>query len=440
MNQFFTPPALKFLHVIPSLIYLMLLFHLPYMGLVLGSTMLSTVYHKWKPGPSRELLNLVTTKMLPWLVFGLLPVVTLVFLYKLLLFNTPIPIHLYLLGILGIQGLGFIMLFIYRRTGYFMVRLAAVLLLGLYCFYFIDITSLMVFPEKWFFLKRPLPYPLFSITPLLDFLEFLCLSLIITGAAILFFYFQFYFQGPGKRLPENTPHDAFLKYNGYALILTGALLMPLIILWDLFTLTGYALSIWVFVLTGVMLTVLAFTAYAVVTIIQRKAESLKLLRQYSVVIFMVSLLLFGLWIAKDRALQTNANLETAAALSGDALKTLDEINTKREEQYAKSIVGDEKLGEQIYNDKCSACHSFDRKVLGPPFNNVLTKYLDNQAELEAFLKNPKKIDPQYPAMPNPGLSPIQNKAVVKFLMVKMGVKDENKEADINQDKDENKDK
>ncbi|MCU0284991.1 MAG: cytochrome c [Acidobacteria bacterium] len=431
MNSFLTSPTFKFLQVVPYLVYLMLFFHLPYMGMALGTTTLSIIYHKWKPAVSKDLISLFS-KTQTWFFFGLLPVVILAFLYKMLLFNTPIPIHIYLLGILGLQGLAFIILIVYRFKGYTFAGLAAVLLMAVYCFYFIDISSLIIFPEKWFFLNRPFPYPFFSITPLIDFLDFLCLSLIITGAAILFFYFQW----PGKSLPGTLSYYNILKYNSYVFILAGSLLMPLVILWDLLTLPGFALSAWIFILSGLMIPILAAEAYAVVNLIMHKDRSLQLLPYYSAGIFMVSLVLFGLWIAKDLRLQTTANLETTAALSYDALKAQSQIFAKREDQFSKSVAGDEKLGEQVYNEKCSACHGFDQVVLGPPLNNVLPKYFNQQAELYAFIKNPQKIDPQYPAMPDQGLNTLQIKSVIKFLMVKMGVKDESKDENKGENKNE----
>jgi len=36
--------------------------------------------------------------------------------------------------------------------------------------------------------------------------------------------------------------------------------------------------------------------------------------------------------------------------------------------------------------------------------------------LIAFIKNPSKIDPNYPPMPNPGLKPNEVKAVVDYVL------------------------
>jgi len=154
--------------------------------------------------------------------------------------------------------------------------------------------------------------------------------------------------------------------------------------------------------------------------------------RFSILAFILALLLFGLMIGKDYTLLANANLETNTAMSMDSEKIMKNELAVREEIYAKNMVIDIAVGEQIFTQQCTACHSFDKKVLGPAFNDVLPKYTADPAKLEAFLKNPAKIDPAFPSMPNPGLGVIQIKSVVKFLMSKMGkdmdeTKDETKE-------------
>ncbi|NIM11704.1 MAG: hypothetical protein GTO45_06390 [Candidatus Aminicenantes bacterium] len=430
VNNLLTPPGFKFLHLISYLVYFMLLFHLPYMGMVLGSSVFSVAYRKWKPELSNDFIKLAlgeTAKPWIWIGFGLLPPVSLAFLYKLLLFNTPISIHLYLLRILVLLVVGFVLLTFYSTAEKWLVPKilknknlvllaggAAVLLLMGYCFHLVNLMALLVFPEKWPFLKFLVPFPLFSITPVIHFGGFLFLSFIMTGAAILFFYYKW----PERRLSEDTPHYNFLKYHGYGLLLAGALLMPLVIFWDLYTLPGYSLSISVFVISALIVLVLFLILAAAAVMIKNYNTPVP---RFSVIVFLLALLLFGLVIGKDRTLQANSSRETIAVLTSDAQKARNEIIAQREEIYAKSMKIDEKLGEQIYNERCTACHSFDRKIYGPPFNSVLPQYINKQDELIAFLKNPKRVNPEYPAMPNPGLTTIQIKSVVKFLMIKMGV-------------------
>jgi cytochrome c len=73
-------------------------------------------------------------------------------------------------------------------------------------------------------------------------------------------------------------------------------------------------------------------------------------------------------------------------------------------------------GEEIYNAKCIACHQFDVKIVGPPYNDVLPKYENKMDELESFIANPVKINPDYPIMPNQGLKPAEVKAIAEYIV------------------------
>ena len=73
-------------------------------------------------------------------------------------------------------------------------------------------------------------------------------------------------------------------------------------------------------------------------------------------------------------------------------------------------------GEEIYKVKCAACHSFDNKIVGPPHNEVVPKYIGKEQQLISFIRNPVKIDPNYPPMPNPGLEPNEAKAVAEYIL------------------------
>lgn len=413
INDFFVQPGLQQLQLVSYLVYLMLLFHLPYMGMVLGSSALSTAYRKFKPEMSDDFMDLAFGKPGAWIGFGILPAVSLAFLYKMQFFNTTIPIHFYLFRLTGLMVVGFILLALYRRTRHILLGAAGTLAVLLYCFHLVNVLTLLIFPEKWMFLKAPMPYPLWAITPLIHFGTFLFLSLVMTGAGILFFYYKW----TERMLPETSPHHALMRYHGYGLVLGGSLLLPVTIFWDLYTLPAYSLSIPVFVLSGVIIVVLVLSAASAAGMIRDYKNPVP---RHGAAAFLLALLLFGLVIGKNHLLKAESGLETFNVLTLSAQKVWDAEVGKREEIYAKNMVIDPALGEQVYTERCTACHTFDKKILGPPFNDVLPKYAGKMDELVAFLKNPKRIDPNYPSMPNPGLSPIQIKAVVKFLGQKMG--------------------
>ncbi len=74
------------------------------------------------------------------------------------------------------------------------------------------------------------------------------------------------------------------------------------------------------------------------------------------------------------------------------------------------------LGEQVFNTKCIACHRFDQRLVGPPYNDVLPKYENDLEGLVDFILNPVKVNEDYPMMPNQGLKPQEARAVAQYIM------------------------
>jgi cytochrome c len=62
-----------------------------------------------------------------------------------------------------------------------------------------------------------------------------------------------------------------------------------------------------------------------------------------------------------------------------------------------------------------ACHRFDSRLVGPALYEVLPKYAGNFEGLKAFIKNPVKVDPEYPPMPALGLSDRDVEAVAGYV-------------------------
>jgi cytochrome c551/c552 len=70
----------------------------------------------------------------------------------------------------------------------------------------------------------------------------------------------------------------------------------------------------------------------------------------------------------------------------------------------------------VFDRVCGVCHRFDRKVVGPPLDAVVPKYRADPAALKAFLRNPVKKDPKYPAMPKPAINETELDAVAAWLL------------------------
>jgi cytochrome c551/c552 len=406
LDALIPPPAIHQLPVLGGLAAFLLLFFLPYTGMLLASTAASLLAGRggdaWLGG---HLARLTGRTWAPPLVFGALPYLALAFLMGQVFHGEGFPVARMLFLLSPPFLLAFGLLLAYRRGLDPRLGGAGVALLFLALAGLTAVLDLGFFPEHWRVVETPLPH-LFSVSVVVHLAAFLLLSVLLTGGAVLYFYFRW----SERKLEGEERKLVVLRNLGAGMALGGGLLLPPVLVWDLYTLPFQALSPRGFVLAAAMV-LLLMVASALAFTMLRNAHA-----RFAAGVFGTGIVLFGLQAYRVVDLQAAANREHAvlAAMESAALRA--EEVARREDLLAASIVADAVLGERIYNERCTACHQFDRKVVGPPYNQVLPKYKDRIGDLEAFIRKPVKVDPAYPAMPALGLSLGEVKSVARFLM------------------------
>lgn len=232
------------------------------------------------------------------------------------------------------------------------------------------------------------------------FFQILLLSLAISGTAAGFFLFKW--RKEEKRAMgeygENLRSFLFPK------ILVTLLLLPVILLLDLFSIPRESLSAIAFgsVLSGVLfIFVIVHFLYAMIRESHTKFVS------YA---FFLLLGLFFFLSLRDTVSLANATRSHSVLLAREYKIAEDELKAKLGLEIASVS------GEDIFVGKCSACHSFDKRLVGPAYIDILPKYEGKEGELAQFILNPRKIDPAFPPMPAQGLKPSDAKKVAEYLM------------------------
>ncbi len=230
------------------------------------------------------------------------------------------------------------------------------------------------------------------------FITVLLLAGAFTGSTILFIYF--YWNGGRKNLPDE--YSAFIKKFAIRLTFSSIIILPLFIFMDLVIMPNDILSVPVFVYSSLALAVI-FLIYHFLYVMSRVKDS-----NYSIYIFVSAILIIILLVIKDQVTFANAT----------ELGTI-EMSSKYTANMEK-LTGADKApqisGEDIYKNICSSCHSFDHKVVGPPYKQTLPKYKGNVDKLVAFILHPTQNNPGYPPMPNPGLKPDEARAVATYIL------------------------
>lgn len=256
-------------------------------------------------------------------------------------------------------------------------------------------------PSRWSDIDSVLEL-LISPDFLVRYLQFIAVALGATGIGVLFFFFSW---GGGIADPEG-PYGIMVREWGVRLGVTSLLLQPLCVVGTVAMLPAEALSGVVFGLAGLSLLSFFVTAHFVYAYKKERRGGYIAYAFYALGVALV--LLF----TKDQVAISNATKGQAAALSAVFDRDVEDLKGRI------GIVMAAMTGQDIYNAKCSACHLFDQKKVGPPYKDVIPKYAGKKPQLIGFILNPVKVDPAYPNMPNQGLKPSEADSIASYLLAK----------------------
>ncbi len=439
---------LTFLHYV--LIIAQVIF-LVYAGTLLISTVLSVAFSilaKRKNNKnyyylSKDYIDLITTNKIFGFGMGVVPFISIILLYTQLLSGSNAPVVTYLLISFVLFVVSLTLIHIYQHStdlGYifgYLKRLLSdsqedreakefisfkesnenlssrtgfwgAILLFIALRIFITSTVIAVQPDLWdntgmlgFFLMP---------SGILSCLNFITISAAITGVALLIKKYEWE-SSPKFQDAEYLAYAR--KYNmGLALIFTAV--QPIFFMLNITSTPQNALSFTLFGLTVAALIVMGIVAHIIYYMLRK--DTLK----YINISFYAVLALFMFTVVKNQYAFNISNQENVAELAT-------KYDVHEQELLAAMGQGVEEIsGEEIYKAKCTACHAFDKKIVGPPHKEVLPKYIGKEAELAKFILNPVKVNPAYPAMANQGLKPKEAKAVAQYMLETLGPKLEEK--------------
>jgi cytochrome c len=230
------------------------------------------------------------------------------------------------------------------------------------------------------------------------FIPFLLTAGAFTGATILFSFF--YWEGGIKGIDDE--YRNFVRKFAKNLTTVTSIFIPVFLFINVGSLPENTLTGGVFAFVIIAL-LLLFLAYHYLYAMYKNLDA-----KYSVHLFVSVLLVICAVIISDQTAIGEANAKQSLVLSQNFEDVMQKIN----EANTPPVIS----GEGIYNNICSACHSFDHKVVGPPYIQTLPKYKGDVSKLVTFILNPTQNNPGYPPMPNPGLNQAQAQAVATFIL------------------------
>jgi cytochrome c len=396
------PPELNHLQVMaPMTVFVQFLF-IAFVGIALVSTVASLACSKMNPKLSRELALVIPARFGIWFTLGVLPLAVLVFLVGQTLYGTKYDFALALAMIAPLAIIGLFALYAYRQKFNVVAGGLGVLVTLAFAMPFVHLFDLLARPEMWPFIN-PLVPDIYNIQALCRLVIFVAGSLLITGGALLFVYFVW----PERKLPADDP---WLRNIALGLTMAGAVALPASVVWDAAILPFGARSNsnlrLVFYLIALSWGVGSMTL----------GMLLNQSRRWVLLVSVLAFVTLGGELSRQLVVRNTAIADKLALQRLDAEATLTALREKQETRYASNAPIDPAMGLKVYNEKCSSCHAFDVKVVGPPHRLVVPKYKGDEAKLMAFILNPVKIDPAYPAMPKLGLTRREAQAAAGYLL------------------------
>lgn len=438
LDKLVIPQSSEHIQLLHYLLMLILFLFIPFISVVLGSTVLS-LYYKAKGMKesneislkfSKDIIETLTINKSIGIILGIVPIITALLIYTQLLQGTDANISLQMVFSLLFVSIGLILIYTYRYSMSFMEIYDSVknfepedgevaqkilkfrkanfslsgksgrygiffLFIGIWLF--IASAVLAANPAMW--KNNDILSLMFSGEVLFRLFSFLSSAIAITGASIFFAFF--YWEG-GKHLKDDL-YKNFVRKIAVKFSFTGAILIPLFLVIDIFSFPDSALSGAIFFFSTIAL-ILLFIAYHYLYSMIRDSNL-----KYSGHLFFIILFTILALILKDQIVLQNSTEMQTAVMNIKFEKMMAELTGAGKKNIAIS-------GEQIYKNICSSCHSFEHKVVGPPYEETLPKYEGHIDQLIAFIRNPIKKNPGYPPMPNPGLTPTEADSIAHYIM------------------------
>lgn len=275
----------------------------------------------------------------------------------------------------------------------------ALVFLTIGMFLFTAGTTLAAEPHQWTNVSTVVEL-VFSLPVLIKVIQFVVLSLIVASVGMLFFTFSW--EGGKKNCTDEYAH--YVKSATVTLSLVGIVLQPLFIVLSVITAPIEGLTGTVFI-ASVAAIFFFFLASHYVYAMVRNFHA-----KYSAMAFYVLIVGVSTIVIAQTNMFAYSTKTQSSLLAYQYDKYHEELLTKM--GISLKVV----TGEEIFTAKCSACHEFGVKKVGPAYKDVLPKYETDRAKLVAFVLNPVKVNPAFPPMPNQGLKPAEADSIAAYIM------------------------
>lgn len=408
---------LKYMLVLAYMIFI------PYMALLFGS-LLNSLYIKSKSQNGKGNIGFETIKFLTFnrlapIGFGVVPFLSIQFIYIQLLQSSGLKFSWIAVIIFILLFIAIVLIYLYKH--YFALSILfkerinneesntitesllkpvsnfkkygkyAFIILSIAIYLFFGLVNFLSNSANW---EGGFLSSLIQTKSVLNFISFLFLALLLSNSFIIW--------NNHKAKEKYFPPEFSSLLAKISMIVL--LILPALLLVDSLLTSTKSLSYDYFIITFLAIaTILVLT-----NLFYKDVKEVSFTNSNLIIFFSFIFILLSI-VREQYAFGTNIQLHSQK-LSQNYLEYQNKLNA---ELGINVVVVS---GADIFNGKCIACHNFDKKIVGPAYKDVLPKYEGKMQDLIKFVLNPIKVNPDYPSMPNQGLKPNEAEAIAEYIM------------------------
>lgn len=437
LNNFVLPQSAEHIELLHYMLLIVLFLFIPFVSIVFGGVILSVIYRKKAERENnnyylrlaKEISEITTINKSVGFILGFVPIITAIIIYSQLLHNSDVTNLNYLALSLVFVAIALVLIYSYRYSLSFNRIFNSISKTDLADPNVVEDVNylsnesqrisqkagnfgiLFLFLGLWFFVTAitiPALYSSWTMTNFIGalftwevlsrFIFHLLFAITLTGGMILFTFLE----DEKKKRIKDEAYSVFVKQKIIRVTFYSAVLIPLFLLISILGLPKASLTGTVFTYAIISL-ILLFFGYHFLYLLTKEIKGTTAALLFFALIFSIAAFIIG-----DQKAMASSTKFHSAILSAEF------------DKYFAELKGEGKTVEinaaDIYQVKCASCHKWDQKLVGPAHMDVLPKYVGKEAQLVAFIRNPVKVDPAYPPMPNPGLKPNEAEVVAQYLL------------------------
>ncbi|MCX6173578.1 MAG: hypothetical protein NTZ27_02355 [Ignavibacteriales bacterium] len=437
LDKAILPQSAHHMVLIKYLIVVAFVILIPYLSLLFGNLAYSLYFRKRGIKENNEnfyklsedLIEMITFNKSVAFALGIVPMLSLIFGFAQLLNQTNASVHGYLFISLLFLFTALLLIYYYKNGFLFKVKVSdespsltdieknriakqeravkifgksgkyGITLLLISIYIFCGAIQLSFDTERWESVGN-IAEMVFSFNALVGFVQFILSAFLITSAMILYRYFK-------TNSEVSNYSDEFKSYIRDFVLLRGLLASIILLLFVVLSVmmrSKLSLSYGVFGYSVFALCLILIVSSLFYVMLKESST-----KYNSAVIYLIIVAVFVLIIRDQYSFDVSTKKQYAILAAN-----YETYQTKINEGLGIGVAAIS--GADIYNGRCIACHNFDKRIVGPPYNSTMPKYEGKKDLLVKYILNPTKVNPEYPSMPNQGLKPNEADAVAEYLL------------------------